>query len=514
MLTLIVLLSVIVIFIFLYKTSELMNRKILGILIFIAAAILVITAIHQYVRNRQPEYDARLLMLPLKIEEDLDIQRSFLSYEIPTLLSHGLNQIVDKDIVITPVEWTWKSLDKDSVFETKYIDQFMEKTDASHCFQGRFSEQYDKYTLTYSIRTSGDESVADTVTFTLSRLDSAIRKMTLTTANVLKKDSYSAPIVTLSKSANAITMAANAFLYYLRENYKTAGYFSTLAIGIDSLYARPYSIKAMIDYSKAIQLREVSEDTSKPFFESMKRALLKSISLDSTASQNYRLMGEYYIYDERWSLAESFLKKAHRLNPNNYHIYIALSRLHKFRYKTLGYDDEEDLYQKAISLNPCAEEAYLLLSDYYLYNNKRSESIRTLREYLEINPKSVASLMALGKIHIVRNDADEVEDIFSEIIRLEPDNADAYYNLGVHHYNLENYEEAKKNFVLAIAIDDHVNSHLYLAYIHELEGNIESAIDHLRTRIRMRHGPEDEFAEEARKHLYKLIHSDSTTLSP
>ncbi|MEE4310881.1 MAG: tetratricopeptide repeat protein [candidate division KSB1 bacterium] len=491
-----------------------MNRKILGVLIFITAAILVITAIHQYVQNRQPEYDGRLLILPLRTDKSLDIQKSILSYEIPALLSHSLNQIVEKGIVITPVEWTWKCLDKDSVFEAKYIDRFMEKAGFSHCFQGRFSKQYDNYILTYSINTTENDIVADTVTFTLAELGSAVGKMALTTANALKKDNYRSPIVAVSKSSNAIAMTANAFLHYLRENDKTAGYFSTIALDIDSLYARPYAIKAMIDYSKAIELREVSEDTSKPFFESMKRALLKSISLDSTDSQTYRLMGEYYIYNERWSIAESFLKKAHRLNPNNYHIYLALSRLHKFRYKTLGYDSEEELYQKAISLNPCAEEAYLLLSDYYLYNNKRSESIRTLKAYLEINPKSVASLMALGKIHIVRNDAEEVEGIFNEIVRLEPDNADAYYNLGVHHYNLENYEEAKKNFVLAIAIDDHVNSHLYLAYIHELEGNIESAIDHLRTRIRMRNGIEDEFAEEARKHLYKLVHSDSTILSP
>ena len=63
-------------------------------------------------------------------------------------------------------------------------------------------------------------------------------------------------------------------------------------------------------------------------------------------------------------------------------------------------------------------------------------------------------------------------------------------------------------FEKAIEIDNHLNSHLYMAYIYELRGDMDNAVKHLRLRIRHKTGPDDEFAEEARKHLFKIMHPE------
>ena len=118
--------------------------------------------------------------------------------------------------------------------------------------------------------------------------------------------------------------------------------------------------------------------------------------------------------------------------------------------------------------------------------------------------------MALGKIYIVRNEMIPLMDVLTKVIRLDPDNADAYYNLGILYYNSNDYDNAKRFFNRAIQINNHLNSHLYLAYIFELEGNLDMAIKHLRLRIHYKTGSDDEFAEEARKHLYKLMHPKKT----
>ena len=175
----------------------------------------------------------------------------------------------------------------------------------------------------------------------------------------------------------------------------------------------------------------------------------------------------------------------------------------------LGYENEEQLFRKAIFFNPCYEDAYLMLSDLYLFENKRQQAIEVLQRILEINPDSVPVLMALGKIYLIRNDILKIIEVFNRVIELEPGNSDAYYNLGILYYNSEDYDNAEKFLKRAVAIDNHLNSHLYLAYLYEIKGEQEIAIEHLRDRIRYRKGLDDEFAEEARKCLFDLIHGDS-----
>ena len=59
-----------------------------------------------------------------------------------------------------------------------------------------------------------------------------------------------------------------------------------------------------------------------------------------------------------------------------------------------------------------------------------------------------------------------------------------------------------------------MNAHLYLAYLYDVQGKKEKAIEHLRERIRQRKGLDDEFAEEARKRLFDLVHGDSILSAP
>ncbi len=203
------------------------------------------------------------------------------------------------------------------------------------------------------------------------------------------------------------------------------------------------------------------------------------------------------------------LVKAYQLNPNNPRLYLTFSRLHKFRYQKLGFKNEEQLFKHAIFINPCYEDAYLMLADYYLFENEREKAIRVLEQFLEINPDSVPVLMALGKVYLVRREIFKIIEIYNRVIALDPNNSDAFYNLGILYYNSEDYENAEKFLRRAIAIDNHLNANLYLAYLYEIKGDYDKAIEYLRRRIRYRKGLDDEFAEEARKHLFKLLHVDS-----
>ncbi|RMD88081.1 MAG: tetratricopeptide repeat protein [Calditrichaeota bacterium] len=156
-------------------------------------------------------------------------------------------------------------------------------------------------------------------------------------------------------------------------------------------------------------------------------------------------------------------------------------------------------------MNPCFVEAYLALANFYELRNRLDMAIKTIKNLLQINPNLIPGLMALGKLFLSQGDLLNVLTTFEKVINLDPQNADAYYNLGIVYYHNKDYPNAIEFFNKAIEVGNHANAHLYLAYIYELRGEMDRAIEELRTRIRMQKNEKDRFAEEARKHLFEIM---------
>jgi tetratricopeptide (TPR) repeat protein len=97
---------------------------------------------------------------------------------------------------------------------------------------------------------------------------------------------------------------------------------------------------------------------------------------------------------------------------------------------------------------------------------------------------------------------------YKKVLAIDPKNIIAFFNLGIAYYFDEKLEEAKGFFQRAIALGNHLDSHLYLGVIYAQQDEKDKAIHHLRVRIRYRSGSDDTYAEEARKLLYDLIHED------
>ena len=93
-----------------------------------------------------------------------------------------------------------------------------------------------------------------------------------------------------------------------------------------------------------------------------------------------------------------------------------------------------------------------------------------------------------------------------QMILLDPVKAE--FAETIAYYNDDKEDEAARFFQKAVELDNHGDSYFYLGVIHANRGEIEKAIEYFRGRIRLRQGPEDFFAEEARKHLIRLIHSE------
>lgn len=502
--------SVVAILIFLYKTSEVINKKVLGWIFVIVIFVFVLAQIQIWRKNRPPELKFRLSFLPVQTESDLG-ELNWIGDALWIGVARQLQTSVGDKAVVCPAQWTREIIKSDSIHNSNYLKKLNQQINIEYLLIGKLFKEESFPRLTYQIIDAGDGTAVLEKLLSLNPQDLPETTVQIS-AEILNY--FDMPLKIQQSVIRHVS--SDAYQYYLngeknfqQKKYQTAIDFAQKAIASDSGVVEAYALMGKSYFMKALKRKEEGEAAIEEF-ERAKNWLNRVVAMDSTYGDVFTFLGEYYIYQERWALAEQMLKKSYMLNPNNPRLHLSLSRLHEFRFQKLGFNSEEKLYKRAIFINPCYEDAYLMLSDYYLFNNKRKQAIEVLETIREIKPNSVPVLMALGKIYLVRNDILKIIEIYNRVLELEPNNSDAYYNLGILYYNSKDYENAEKFLLRAVAIDNHLNAHLYLAYLYEMEGEYDKAIEHLRTRIRNRKGLEDEFAEEARKHLFKLLHRDSS----
>ena len=116
--------------------------------------------------------------------------------------------------------------------------------------------------------------------------------------------------------------------------------------------------------------------------------------------------------------------------------------------------------------------------------------------------------MYLSKLYVSQNEIMKLLETSKKAVELYPNNADAYFNLGIAYYHWQDFKNARIFFQRAVDLNDYVDAHLYLAYIDNYEGDVQNAIKELRHRLLLRR--DDLYANKARELLYQLTHSDST----
>lgn len=72
----------------------------------------------------------------------------------------------------------------------------------------------------------------------------------------------------------------------------------------------------------------------------------------------------------------------------------------------------------------------------------------------------------------------EARDVLEELVRREPDNAEAYFQLGLAHIGLRDYAAAARALERAVELDPrHLEARLKLAGIYEFQGHLDQALE-------------------------------------
>ena len=233
--------------------------------------------------------------------------------------------------------------------------------------------------------------------------------------------------------------------------------------------------------------------------------VLNARKLASNWSLVHLLEGKYYIFMEIWIKAQQSLFKSYHLYPNSDALYVALSRLHPSRLQKIGFYSAQQTLHRAIFMNPASIPAHLFLADALYRQQDLTEAEKTYKDLLGFNPYLKDGLMELGKFYINTTRYPKAREIFRKLVQKDSTDAEAIYNLGVIAFLQGDPDKAIPYFEKALAIGDVVDSYLYLSKIYEQKGDTNKAIEFLRKRIHFKYGPNDPFAEAARKHLIVLL---------
>ncbi len=254
-----------------------------------------------------------------------------------------------------------------------------------------------------------------------------------------------------------------------------------------------------------------------PDFIQANTILIQSIKDKSDTPETAYWLGQIAIYNQNFTKAEVFLKKALVEDPTNPRIHLALSYLLPERLHEFGYQTRVDILKKAVYLDPGFREAVYQLADEYYTSGSGTETgygttqaKKVIENFLKIKKNDVNILSLLGSIELKLDHFDEALAIYSKLRKMLPNHSNSYYNLGIVYFMKKEYKTALPYFLKAIQMDHNLDSYLYAGLTYRMLGDNQKALEYYRERVRRKTGDDDKWAKEAMKGI-RIILADTTT---
>lgn len=187
---------------------------------------------------------------------------------------------------------------------------------------------------------------------------------------------------------------------------------------------------------------------------------------------------EYFKAQDYQKALNSFLEylKTDENNPN------VLNNI-GLCYSKLAQDDLAiEYFIKALSFNPKAVQTYINLADVYFRNKNIVDSINLLENGVTLLPNEIALKHYLSRFYLEDCRYDLAMDQLFEILEIDPENLDAYWDLGNLHFELGDYDSAIENYENVLEkVDDNAVLYYQTAITYEANDNIDKAIsNHLK----------------------------------
>ena len=200
--------------------------------------------------------------------------------------------------------------------------------------------------------------------------------------------------------------------------------------------------------------------------------------MENETNNNLAQALKYFKSEEYEKAAEEFLKvlEEDKNNPN------ILNNI-GLCYSKLAKDDLAiEYFIKTLSINPKSVQTYINLSDVYFRNKNIIDAINLLENGVTLMPKEIALKHYLSRFYLEDCRYDLAMDQLFEILDIDENNTDAYWDLGNIQFELGDYDSAVENYENVLEkITDNAVLYYQTAIAYEANDNIDKAIsNHLK----------------------------------
>ena len=497
-----VLLTVNVALYFLYRSSKLFSRDVYMRKGWQFNFSILALYIFLWIFLSPPQLPPRYAILPFQKGKAIDVR-------FCNALEYALMGKFDPEFIRHRWEWFYKTANKDSVIDSAYRDTLADRLGIDFLVTGTIRNSKDRIEVTCAFGQPFDQD-----TFSVSA-GSEAQMINLLTAGLKKRtrkfDNSAVPV------ADIENLLANAAIKKRLLDHDPD--LKTDEVQGDG----PNSVALRADIFLRIGIKDkpkragssdlVTQENNPGFLQLQKLVIPYSREEKDTEEMNLAL-GQMYLHMQNYGMAEVCLKKAVAQDAHDARIYYYLSFLHDSRIEEYGFKNREQVLKQAVRLDPGYTDAALMLADDYYFSGSGSsnaqgttKALSVINKFLEINPLSSDILNLLGRIYLQTKYTREAMGIYRKLVDLHPDSATYNFNLGVSLYQLKSYDEAEKCFRNAIDLKDQVDAYLYLGAIYKQRGQLKTALEYFRERIRRKTGPEDHYAKEAMRQV-RLIRAE------
>ena len=128
--------------------------------------------------------------------------------------------------------------------------------------------------------------------------------------------------------------------------------------------------------------------------------------------------------------------------------------------------------EKAMQIDSLKPEIYHLLADNYLNYYRSREAVDMMEKVVRLFPERIPSLLKLSELQMILNQNENSIFTVNEILRLSPQNNEAYFMLGMNFRAIGDIERSINSFQTAVENDpEMVDAWMILGELHEKKGS-------------------------------------------
>ena len=307
---------------------------------------------------------------------------------------------------------------------------------------------------------------------------------------IMLADKYFVKAIMADKKKNLAD--SNKYLLQARQ------YFSRYNSNISALLARNYTLQqkyelAIEEYKETFRAHpyNTSAILNTGFcylqlkrYDEAEKYFKWAIEIMPSFEQAYNNLGIIYFSTQQYDAAIEQYKKAIELNKNYSEPHINLGNLYRTQKK---FDLAVQEYEQALRINQSLPETRQWLSGLYMERGQYDKAQEVLKPLLQVTATTSAeSYILQGSIYQKQRQYEKALAEYGKALKLRPNNALIYHNMGLSYFYLQNHALAEEYFKKALALKPALaESNSMLGQIYVLKNDDRSALYYFESAARI-----------------------------